>query len=201
MRTKTPALKDRMIDAAGRLFGTQRFHEVRMEDIAAEAEVGKGTIYRYFSDKEELYLALLARSSKQLLDRLEVDIGQVEGPRARLKVIVAAIIAFFDEQPHLLDLIQRAEVLRGPNFPWQKTRDQLLRLVLNLFEDARAQGEFVIRDPDLAVLMLLAGLRGVIRFGKRPRPRDLARRIVDAFLQGHAEKSSALVNSYVGSEP
>src|SRR5215472_7850945 len=71
LRTKTPLQADKMLDAAGRLFGAHRFHEVRMEDIAAEAEVGKGTIYRYFSDKEELFLALLERSSRQLLARLE----------------------------------------------------------------------------------------------------------------------------------
>src|SRR6185503_1977906 len=99
---------EKVLDAAARLFGTQRFHEVRMEDIAAEAEVGKGTLYRYFNDKEELYLALLARASKQFLDRLEEAAGRGEGPRCRLKAVVAAIIAFFDEQPHLFDLIQRA---------------------------------------------------------------------------------------------
>ena len=37
-----------------------------MDDIAAEAEVGKGTLYRYFSDKEELYLALLAQAYRVL---------------------------------------------------------------------------------------------------------------------------------------
>jgi hypothetical protein len=39
---------------------------------------------------------------------------------------VAAILAYFDEQPHLLDLIQRAEVARGsgPEFPWYQTRDE-----------------------------------------------------------------------------
>ena len=58
MRAKSPEQVDRMLDAAARLFGAHRFHEVRMEDVAAAAEVGKGTLYRYFRDKEELYLAL-----------------------------------------------------------------------------------------------------------------------------------------------
>ena len=62
MRTKTAQQADKVLDAAARLFGTQRFHEVRMEDIAAEATVGKGTLYRYFNDKEELFVALLERT-------------------------------------------------------------------------------------------------------------------------------------------
>lgn len=186
MRTKTSSQADKMLNAAARLFGTQRFHQVRMEDIAAEAQVGKGTLYRYFTDKDELYLALVTRASQQILERLHEELEETAGPIERLQTIVAAIVSFFDEQPHLLDLIQRTEVLRGPDFPWQKTRDEVLHMVLDIFKDAREQGTFTVRDPEMAALMLLAGLRGIIRFGKKPRPRDLAQRIVEALLHGHA---------------
>ena len=71
MRTKTPKLGSRILDAAARQFARQRFHEVRMDDIAAEAEVSKGTLYSYFRDKEELYLALLARGSEGMVRALE----------------------------------------------------------------------------------------------------------------------------------
>src|SRR5437773_2661957 len=116
-----------MLDAAGRLFGAHRFHEVRMEDIAAEAEVGKGTIYRYFSDKEELFTALLERSSRQLIAHLEEEKSRGGSHRDRLHSFVKTVIEFFDERPHLFDLIQRAEVMRGRgrDFPWQKARDEL----------------------------------------------------------------------------
>src|SRR5262249_154273 len=97
-----------MLEAAAYLFGTQRFHEVRMEDIAAQAEVGKGTLYRYFSDKEELYLALLARASQQMIQRLSAALEETEGARDGLIRFIQAVLAYFDEQPHLIDLIQRA---------------------------------------------------------------------------------------------
>src|SRR5262245_47172366 len=124
VRTKTTQQSDKILDAASKLFGTQRFHEVRMEDIAAEAEVGKGTLYRYFKDKEELYLALLGRESTQFTRRLRDEAALVDGPRAKLEALVKAIIAYFDEQLHLLELILRAELLRpsGTEFPWQQTR-------------------------------------------------------------------------------
>ncbi len=188
MRTKKPQQEEKIVDAAARLFGGQRFHEVRMEDIAAEAGVGKGTLYRYFSDKEELYLDLLERSSKQFLDRLEEEMGRAPGPRQQLEACVAAIISFFDEQPHLFDLIQRAEVLRDPNraFPWEHIRDELVQKLCALFEQAKERGEFTIRDPELAAVILLGGLRSVIRFGSQPRPGDLARQIIEGFLHGAA---------------
>src|SRR5438445_11572260 len=99
-----------------------------MEDIAAEAQVGKGTLYRYFTDKEELFISLLDRSFQQFIDRLnEVKKGFAD-PRSRLVEMVSAIVRFFDEQPHLFDLVQRAEVLRGANqaSAWQERRAEFV---------------------------------------------------------------------------
>jgi AcrR family transcriptional regulator len=193
VRTKTPQQADKMLDAAAQLFGAHRFHEVRMEDIAAEAEVGKGTLYRYFSDKEELYLALLERASVQFVTRVQDEVAHADGAPAKLVALVATILAYFDEQPHLIDLIQRAELVRGlgPGSPWQRPRNEIFRLVLELFDSGQRQGEFRVCDPELAMHMLLGGLRTVIRFGPRPRPRDLAQRIVAGQLEGYAVLAGA----------
>src|SRR5262249_12267035 len=188
MRTKTPDLPERMLDTAARLFGARRFHEVRMDDVAAEAGVSKGTLYRYFRDKDEMYLALLGRASDQLVQLLRGRVAEADGARGGLVAIVDSVITFFDAQPHLFDLIQRAEALQGPGeaFPWQPVRDEGVRLVGEVFRDGQTRGEFVVRDAELAALMLLGGMRAVVRFGKRPRPVNLAERIVDGFLRGGA---------------
>src|SRR5262249_39290173 len=133
---------------------------------------------------EDLYLALLERASKQMHDRLDRAVRNVKGSNARLRAVVSSIITFFDEQPHLLSLIQREEVLRGPEFPWKNTRQEMLSLVTCLLEEGNTNEELAATDPELMAVLLLAGLRGVIRFGKRPRARDLAQRIVAIFLKG-----------------
>src|SRR5437763_3594011 len=84
VRTRTPRQAEKILTAAAQLFATHRFHEARMEDIAALAEVGKGTLYRYFKDKEELYLALLSQAAEGLTARLGEELEGAEGPRARL---------------------------------------------------------------------------------------------------------------------
>ena len=185
---KTVAQAEKILAAAARLFASQHFHEARMEDIAELAEVGKGTLYRYFKDKEELYMALLARAADQMTERLAA-VETVSGARAKLEAVVEAILDYFEEHPHLLDLIQHAEVTQGPDadLPWQRTRLANVRLVEDILEEARREGEFHVTDPELAAWMLLGGLRPVLRWGLAPRPPGLARRIVELFLYGAAQ--------------
>jgi AcrR family transcriptional regulator len=188
LRTKTPHTADRILDAAAQLFSCQRFHEVRMDTIATEAEVSKGTLYSYFQDKDELYRALLARASTGMIEALENAAHQHEDARAKLIAIVDAVLTYFDEEPHLFDLIQRVEVLsqNEVEFPWQQARDVAARLVHGVFEQGRLAGEFQVTDPETSVWLLFGGLRSVIRFARRPlRPR-MAEFIVDAFLHGAA---------------
>jgi AcrR family transcriptional regulator len=191
LRTKSPELPERMLEAAAKLFGRQRFHEVRMDDIALEAEVGKGTLYRYFSDKDELYLALLERAARQVTDRLRTNMALAAGPEAKLEAVVGTVLGFFDEQPHVFDLIQRAEMLRGFNMPWQSARDEITRIVTGVFAEAKASGRFAVADPEMSALMLMGGMRAVTRFGQRPRPADLVRRIVQTFLDGAGRRYHA----------
>jgi TetR/AcrR family fatty acid metabolism transcriptional regulator len=192
VRIKTPIQADRILEAASRLFGGQRFHEVRMEDIAAEAQVGKGTLYRYFKDKEELYIALLARASNHFIERMHQAVHGDKPPRRRLINTVHEIIKEFDDQPQLLDLIQRAEVMHmtGTAFPWQSAREELPKLLKVLFDEGAKTGAWQINDPDLTVLMFMGAIRAVIRFGNKPRPSDLAERIVDYFLLGASKSGS-----------
>src|SRR5271170_4180865 len=94
VRCKSPLQADKILAAAARLFATHRFHEARMEDVAALAEVGKGTLYRYFKDKEELYMALLARAACQMTERLRV-VEEAPDPRSKLEAVVGAILDYF----------------------------------------------------------------------------------------------------------
>jgi AcrR family transcriptional regulator len=185
---------EKILRVAARLFATHHFHEARMEDIAAAAEVGKGTLYRYFKDKDELYLALLQEAADQISCRLQAAHEQAVNPYAQLEGMVEAILDYFDKQPHLFDLIQHAEVVGRPDRenPWLKAR----RLSLDLFHETCAAGErlglFHFEDRETAVLMLLGGLRAILRFGRQPRPEGLAGKVVQGWLQGHLHSSADL---------
>ncbi|MST32266.1 TetR family transcriptional regulator [Acidimicrobiaceae bacterium USS-CC1] len=62
----------RLLEAAAEAFRTRSFAEVTVGEIAEAAHVGKGSVYRHFSSKEELFTATVER----LLARTEVDFAE-----------------------------------------------------------------------------------------------------------------------------
>lgn len=193
MRTKRPEQADKILCVAARLFATHRFHEARMEDIAAAAEVGKGTLYRYFKDKEELYLALLDRAAEGLLRRIDEELADADGPRGKLEAMIRAILDFLSANPYLFDVATHAEALARPGSlaSWKKLRETNTRRTLDIVEEGRQAGLWDIPDPETPVLMLLGGLRAVLRFGSSTRPAELAPRILEDFLHGADRKAAA----------
>ncbi len=74
MQRKKPDRKLAVLEAATILFSEKSFHDVKLDEVAVAADVGKGTIYTYFRSKEELFVQCLVhehlymkRGSKKLL--------------------------------------------------------------------------------------------------------------------------------------
>ena len=58
--------KDDIVDAAERVFFAKGFERATMDDVAAEAEFSKRTLYTYFPGKEQLYMAFMLRAFQTL---------------------------------------------------------------------------------------------------------------------------------------
>ncbi|GAA0378879.1 TetR/AcrR family transcriptional regulator [Bacillus horti] len=70
MNTQAGDKVNQILDAAFQVFGTQGFYETKMSEIAEQAGIAKGTIYLYFSSKEELYKAMTERDFQRYLEEL-----------------------------------------------------------------------------------------------------------------------------------
>jgi TetR/AcrR family transcriptional regulator len=53
-----------IIDAAERLFFSNDYENITMNDIAEEAEMARGTLYQYFKNKDDIYAAIAIRAAK-----------------------------------------------------------------------------------------------------------------------------------------
>lgn len=66
--TKRVAKENQIIDAAELVFSSQGFANAKMEDVAKAAGISKGSVYFYFSSKENLYMAITYRAFQLLID-------------------------------------------------------------------------------------------------------------------------------------
>jgi len=68
-------VRDAILDATNRLLARFGYRKMTVEDIAAEAGIGKGTVYLHFSSKEEVVLSHVDR----LVDRLKERLREISG--------------------------------------------------------------------------------------------------------------------------
>ena len=180
-------MRQRILEGAHRAMLAGGYRGTTMPTIAAAADVSVGLLYRYFSGKEELYLAMCEAVTQAQLDELAVQMSQIADPRERLASAVryfvdsleaerwGAIVttgwAEADIKPALRDMLRRR-------------CDQIRAFAAMFLREAIARGE---ADPDLdveelslATTMLMDGvIAHQVEMGDRFDP-DLVRRSVIA---------------------
>jgi AcrR family transcriptional regulator len=86
-----PAARERILEAATRLFLRDGFRAVGVDTIIAEAGVAKMTLYAHFPSKDDLIVAYLERANEQFWEWLDGASAGVDDPRARLVAMFEAI--------------------------------------------------------------------------------------------------------------
>jgi len=117
----------RILEAASSLFRAQGYDAVRMEDIAAAAEVSAGTCYNYFSTKGDLLLAIVSMEVEEV-----VSVGRalVEAPPPEIADALGGLIRiFYDHSLHYLskEMWRKAMALsiEAPDSPFSQRYTEL----------------------------------------------------------------------------
>ncbi|HLO35531.1 MAG TPA: helix-turn-helix domain-containing protein [Candidatus Deferrimicrobium sp.] len=101
----------RILEAAERLFAERGVEAVPMDDVAAAAGVGKGTLYRRFGDRAGLGIAVLDERERELQDRIlggPPPLGPGAPPTERLTAFVEAYLAYAWRNLELLVVAETA---------------------------------------------------------------------------------------------
>jgi AcrR family transcriptional regulator len=88
--------RQRILEAARRVCARDGYEAATMDAVAAEAHVGKGTLYNFFDSKEHLFLSTVLQSYDEGEARIEARIGPAEDPRARLQGYLEALVDAFE---------------------------------------------------------------------------------------------------------
>ena len=165
-----PDEKKRQLIAAtaARLFATRPFHKVNLDDVAAEAGVGKGTLYIYYKSKEDLYLGLIFDAFAQLVAGLEARLCEgTLSPRESLRTIVAELVRFAFENPQLYELMRTAGGPATKDERWADKRMEFTGLIEQTIRRGNADGTFDDPHPAITAQCVPGLVRSVMLFGPR----------------------------------
>lgn len=194
-RRPTKAERRRQIlETARRVFGRKGYAATRMIDIAAEAKVGKGTLYQYFSSKEELLASLVLAVMTESLETLQSTTEWEDPERALADTITYMVqVALVDH----LDLYRLFYDFWGVSAETRLVTQERVREVGTSFRrmlsDAvrRGQESGVFRpevDPDLFAHALCASVDGlslqIVIAGEQIDLDGYARHLREVFLGG-----------------
>jgi len=97
--------KAEILEAAKSVFFTRGFQAATMDQVAKAAELSKGTLYRYFSCKEELYVTILLEGLDKLTRRFQEATDRVSGWEAKLRAVGEAYFRYYKEEKNYFQIL------------------------------------------------------------------------------------------------
>jgi AcrR family transcriptional regulator len=196
-----PAKRNRILDGAVAVFMEKGFEAASVNDIRHAAGVSKGTLYVYFDNKEDMFIAMIEREREKLFSGIEEILTGDLPPRRKLgefgralaeilcsdKVIRAQriVIGTLDTLPEL-----------GLRF-YEKGALRAHHAVMEYFAQATEAGHFTVNDPDLAAAQFVElstlGLWRQRLFGALQSPPT------DAEIARHVDGAIAMIMARYGS--
>lgn len=172
-----------ILDAAQQVFARRGFAAAAMDEIAHSAGVAKGTLYLYYSSKQDLYRASLREGLVALCDELEREVDRARSLAAVIETYVSTKVSYFERH---LDFF-RLYLAEFGNALTRGARDDFRDLCfrqIDLLERAIARTAPAGSEaPRAAALALFDLTRGVVH--RRllgwmdSRPEDDVRQVVD----------------------
>jgi len=176
-----------ILDGASRIFAARVYHHVTMDDIARGTRVGKGTLYRYFPSKDDLYLAIVEEGFDLLIRRLETERATTAPAATVLRRMIESIVETFAQHLPFFRLVHRDEgrLLLRKKQVIQSRRAHIVRLLAEVLDRGVEEGIFRKLDPALAPSMLIGMVWGTTLNHATDTPAAiLASRIADLYLHG-----------------
>ena len=87
--------KNDIIKSAQKIFAQKSYEKVTLDEIAEEAEYGKGTIYNYFEGKEDLFVNVIQHGLSQMEENITKVINENMNCREQLEKILIEVKKFY----------------------------------------------------------------------------------------------------------
>jgi len=156
--TAQDSTRDKILEAADRLFGAKGFDGASTREIAERSGVNKALIHYHFRSKEGLFESLLDRYYERLAQTMRQALTRDEGLHQRLKSLLETYLDFLGDNRNFGRIVQR-EASGGPHM--ERIREHMVPL-FELGTEAVKAAFPATREGALAAEQLLTSFYGMI---------------------------------------
>jgi AcrR family transcriptional regulator len=178
------ATRRRIIHEAAGEFARLGFDQANINTIAELAGIGKGTIYLYFENKRELFLAMLRHIAQAHIASIRAALAPEGSLQHRLERLFCAFVHLAEQESDNFNVYMSA--LYGVNRAFQTEATKLLRdyvaIISLLLEQSQARGEISCQDIEATALMVLSLTESYV----------LSARVLGSSEQALAQKASTV---------
>lgn len=150
-----------ILDEAAKVFAAKGVANTKISDLAEAAGVSQGLLYRYFIDKDDVFIALLERAINGIIDIAQTSIEHTGTPLEKLHRLTEQVLQGMSEGPVYLQLISQAMALSGRAHVTIWKLETVVKILRELIIEGQTVGEIAKRDPDQLVILYLGCLYGL----------------------------------------
>jgi AcrR family transcriptional regulator len=169
--------RDRILEVAKQAFARSGAN-TSLDDIAKQAEVGAGTLYRHFPTRDAL-LEAVYRAEVEKLAAAERELSSKLPPAEALRAWMLLFVDYIAAK-HLIASALNT-LVGGPSKVYEGSRAQIQGAIQTLVKRAIKSGDI---RKDLEPFDLLRALIGVSNVATGPDWQESARRLVDILIKG-----------------
>jgi len=156
LRTQGRKTLRKLLDAALVVFDKRGYHAARVDDIVRVARTSHGTFYLYFSSKEDLFRALLADVSEEMV-ALSESLPSISATQAGYVALRAWLAQFYDLYSHYHPVIRAWMETDGNSIDLAQLGAGVLGgFMERLVERVREIDPPPVEDPETAALAMVA---------------------------------------------
>ena len=160
--TDVADFRERLCEAAERLFADQGPEAVTMRQLAAELGVSPMTPYRYFQDKDDILAAVRANGFNRFADALEQARAKPATPRAKGAAVGEAYLDFAFEHPQTYKLMFELDQPHEGDYPELVAAGRRARQTMTGYVDDQVEAGVMKGDPETIGLMFWAATHGAV---------------------------------------
>jgi AcrR family transcriptional regulator len=156
--------RERILEAAERLFAEKGFHETAMDEIVRASKVSKGGVYFHFPSKEELFFALLDKLADALQREVQREIARRRGAVAKIQGALEVVLRTLTSQRHLAQIILRQGHGLGPSFERKRLEiySRFARLIKENLDEALAEGSIPPINTEITAYAWLGAINELV---------------------------------------